>query len=99
MKTGLTACFQIFFHKHGSQRLGEILFLIHLFIECIDYLFSFNSSFIFKLHAHSIFHWVESVKRMYRLMKPGNFFYVLNRLGPDAGTGALKALCQLSSDI
>lgn len=32
-------------------------------------------------------------------MKPGKFFFVLNRSGPDAGTGALKALCQFSDDI
>lgn len=32
-------------------------------------------------------------------MKPGNFFYLLNSLDPDAGTGALKALCKLISDV
>lgn len=32
-------------------------------------------------------------------MKLGNFFYALNRSGPDAGTDALKALCQFSGDI
>lgn len=39
MKDGLTACFQVFFHKHGSQRLGEMIFLTPFFIEGIDCFF------------------------------------------------------------
>lgn len=39
VKGGLTACFQVFFHKHGSQRLRKIIFPIPLFIECIAFSF------------------------------------------------------------